>query len=95
MGYVGLHVHTHFSLFDGIANPQEYVDRAAELGSLLETNEDIARRKAQTNNVIKSDKLNAIFTSTRISESIKIRNFNTYVDATFLFNSETWAITDA
>ena len=65
------------------------------LGSLLETNEDIARRKAQTNNVIKSDKLNAIFTSTRISESIKIRNFNTYVDATFLFNSETWAITDA
>ena len=32
MGYVGLHVHTHFSLFDGIATPQEYVDRAAELG---------------------------------------------------------------
>jgi DNA polymerase III subunit alpha len=32
MGYVGLHVHTHYSLFDGIATPQEYVDRAAELG---------------------------------------------------------------
>jgi DNA polymerase-3 subunit alpha len=32
MGYVGLHVHTHYSLFDGIATPQEYVDRASELG---------------------------------------------------------------
>jgi DNA polymerase-3 subunit alpha len=32
MSYVGLHVHTHFSLFDGIATPQEYVDRASELG---------------------------------------------------------------
>ena len=32
MAYVGLHVHTHYSLFDGIATPQEYVDRAEELG---------------------------------------------------------------
>ena len=32
MAYVGLHVHTHYSLFDGIALPQEYVDRASELG---------------------------------------------------------------
>jgi DNA polymerase III subunit alpha len=30
--YVGLHVHTHYSLFDGIATPQEYVDRASKLG---------------------------------------------------------------
>ena len=32
MQYAGLHVHTHFSLFDGIATPQEYVDRASEVG---------------------------------------------------------------
>jgi len=32
MSYVGLHVHTHYSLFDGIATPQEYVDRAQSLG---------------------------------------------------------------
>jgi DNA polymerase-3 subunit alpha len=32
VSYVGLHVHTHFSLFDGIATPEEYVDRAVELG---------------------------------------------------------------
>jgi DNA polymerase-3 subunit alpha len=32
MSYAGLHVHTHYSLFDGIATPQEYVDRAVALG---------------------------------------------------------------
>jgi DNA polymerase-3 subunit alpha len=32
MSYVGLHVHTHYSLFDGIATPQEYVARAVDLG---------------------------------------------------------------
>jgi DNA polymerase-3 subunit alpha len=32
MNYVGLHVHTHFSLFDGVATPEEYVNRAVELG---------------------------------------------------------------
>ena len=32
MSYIGLHVHTHYSLFDGIATPEEYVDRALELG---------------------------------------------------------------
>lgn len=32
MSYNGLHVHTHFSLFDGIATPEEYLSRAKELG---------------------------------------------------------------
>ena len=32
MSYNGLHVHTHFSLFDGIATPEEYLTRAKELG---------------------------------------------------------------
>ena len=32
MSYIGLHVHSHFSLFDGIATPQEYIDTAKELG---------------------------------------------------------------
>ena len=32
MNYVGLHVHTHYSLMDGVATPQEYVDRAVTLG---------------------------------------------------------------
>ena len=31
MNYVGLHVHTHYSLFDGIATPEEYLSRAVDL----------------------------------------------------------------
>jgi len=32
MQYISLHTHSHFSLFDGIATPEEYIDRAVELG---------------------------------------------------------------
>ena len=32
MNYVGLHVHTHYSLMDGVATPEEYLDRAVTLG---------------------------------------------------------------
>lgn len=32
MSYVGLHVHTHFSLMDGVATPEEYIKRAVEIG---------------------------------------------------------------
>jgi DNA polymerase III subunit alpha len=31
MNYVPLHLHTHYSLFDGIGTPEEYTDRAAGL----------------------------------------------------------------
>ena len=31
MKYAGLHVHTHYSLFDGIATPEEYLSRAVDL----------------------------------------------------------------
>ncbi len=32
MNYVPLHLHTHYSLFDGIGTPEEYMDRAVKLG---------------------------------------------------------------
>ena len=32
MSYTGLHVHTHYSLMDGVATPAEYLDRAVALG---------------------------------------------------------------
>jgi len=32
MNYVPLHLHTHYSLFDGIGTPEEYMDRATSLG---------------------------------------------------------------
>ena len=65
------------------------------LGSLLATIEDIERRKALTNAIMNTPKLKAIFRSRVVSEKVKIRVFNCYMDATFLFNSETWGITEA
>ena len=32
MNYAPLHLHTHFSLFDGIGTPEEYINRAVGLG---------------------------------------------------------------
>jgi DNA polymerase-3 subunit alpha len=32
MNYAPLHLHTHFSLFDGIGTPEEYINRAVSLG---------------------------------------------------------------
>ena len=32
MTYVPLHVHTHYSLMDGVATPEEYAKRASEIG---------------------------------------------------------------
>ena len=32
MNYVGLHVHTHYSLMDGVGTPEEYIDRAVAIG---------------------------------------------------------------
>jgi len=32
MSYIPLHTHTHFSLFDGIATPEEYTSRAFDVG---------------------------------------------------------------
>ena len=34
MTYVPLHVHTHYSLMDGVATPEEYAKRASEIGLL-------------------------------------------------------------
>ena len=32
MDYAGLHVHSHYSQMDGVATPQEYAQRAVEIG---------------------------------------------------------------
>ena len=32
MTYVPLHVHTHYSLMDGVATPEEYAKRASDIG---------------------------------------------------------------
>ena len=61
------------------------------LGSLLDTDEDIKRRKGLAIDGFKT--LENIFKSKHISEVIRLRIFKAYVESIFLYNSELWTLT--
>ena len=61
------------------------------LGSLLDTEKDINRRKILAIDAFKT--LHNIFDSRKISNAVKIRTFNAYVASVFLYNSELWTLT--
>ena len=61
------------------------------LGSLLDTNEDIKRRKQLSMNAV--HKFEYIFNDNKLSIGRKIRIFKACVESIFLFNSELWTIT--
>ena len=60
------------------------------LGSLLDTELDIKRRKILTIDAMK--KLRTVFNSSRISIVLKVRCFIAYIDSVFLYNSELWCM---
>ena len=60
------------------------------LGSLLDTKEDLTRRK-QLAHISFNNKKN-ILTSNRISLTMRMRVFNSFVTAIFLYNSELWTL---
>ena len=59
------------------------------LGTLLDTEEDVKRRKVLAMNVVNSMK--EIFFGD-ISIEVKVRSFNCYVSSVFLHNCETWTL---
>jgi len=61
------------------------------LGSLLDTEHDIKRRKGQAMNAYR--KKEKILKSKKICLSTRIRAFNAYVTSIFLYNSELWTLT--
>ena len=62
------------------------------LGSMLDTQVDINRRKLLTIDSMKS--FQDIYKSKRISTALKVRTFNAYSASVFLYNSELWTLTD-
>ena len=62
------------------------------LGSMLDTQADINRRKILTIDGMKS--FQDIYKSKRISIPLKVRTFNAYSASVFLYNSELWTLTD-
>ena len=61
------------------------------LGSILDTENDIIRRKILASSAY--NKLKHILESKRLSMNIKIRTFNSFVGSIFLYNSELWTLT--
>ena len=61
------------------------------LGSLLDTEKDINRRKIIAIDAFKT--LNKNVDSRKISNAVKIRTFKSYVASVFLYNSELWTLT--
>ena len=62
------------------------------LGSMLDPQADINRRKILTIDGMKS--FQDIYKSKRISIPLKVRTFNAYPASVFLYNSELWTLTD-
>ena len=60
------------------------------LGSLLDTDSDIKRRKGLTIDALQ--KLNYIFNNNKLSINTKMKAFNTYISSIFLYNSEIWTL---
>ena len=73
-------------------NPAPDWKKCKLLGSLLDTETDIERRKGLT--LTSLQKFEYIFKSKRICTEMKIRTFYIFIDSIFLFNSELWTLTE-
>ena len=62
------------------------------LGSLLDTEKDIERRKILALDAMKT--LEPIYRSRKVSDSTKLRIFEAYVSSILLYNSELWTLTN-
>ena len=60
------------------------------LGTLLDTENDMRRRKGLANDAMK--KIRNITRDRRLDDDIKLRAFNAYTTSIFLYNSETWTL---
>ena len=70
--------------------PEEW-KKCKILSNLLDTNEDIKRRKQLANSSLR--KLQHIFNNNRLNIKTKIRIFSACVESIFLYNSELWTLT--
>ena len=63
------------------------------LGSLIDTKEDIKRRKSLA--LVALNKLNDIWENKKIALNLKSKIFNSTIKPIFLYNSELWALSNA
>ena len=63
------------------------------LGSLLDTQEDIKRRKSLA--ITTANSLNHLFSNDKLTIATKMKVIDVYVEPIFLYNSETWVLNKA
>ena len=73
---------------DGYAN---HWKKCKYLGSMLDTNEDMKRRKSLA--LMSFNKLKYVLEDRKLSLEIKIQTLNALVKSVFLYNSELWTLT--
>ena len=61
------------------------------LGSMLDTGEDIKRRKIIT--ITAANQLKIIFDNKKLTPETKMKALRTYIESSFLYNCEIWTIT--
>ena len=67
--------------------------KCKNLRTMLDTTEDIKRRKRMANEAMQ--KIKHITKDKRLSTETKMRSFNAYTSSLFLYNSETWSMSKA
>ena len=67
--------------------------RCKYLGTMIDTEQDIKRRKGITSRAM--DRIKYISKDRKLGTNIKIRAFNAYASSIFLYNSETWTVNKA
>lgn len=65
--------------------------QAKYLGTMLDTETDMKRRKQLANASL--NKIKHITKDRKVKLSLKLRAYNAYVSSVFLYNSETWTLT--
>ena len=63
------------------------------LGSILDTNNDIKRRKGLSLDAVQ--KIKYMFNNKKLSIKTKMRAFDAYISSIFLYNSELWTLTSS
>lgn len=86
-----LEVNTTKTELLAISNKTSEWKTAKKLGSLLDDEEDIKRRKQMA--AIAFNKMDKIWASNKVSESRRIRIYNAFVLPVLTYNCSTWALT--
>ena len=91
LGKKGLKVNKNKAKYYTITRQNHQWKKCKLLETLLNSEEDIKRRKILAINA--ANNLRRFFENDKLAISLKLKLINTYIESIFLYNSETWTLT--